>query len=398
MGALTGNTKAATYQALLKFSDNLAVTSSLKDVEDGLGNVLPIKISTTLVHFTSNVGIKTLNPATDFHVASTSTSSPRGIMSSQHNNGNDGARFHLRKSRGTNAAPTIIVTGDNLGRWVASGYDGTSYLEMGSVIMGTEGTIGTGRIPTNLQFYTATDAATSVLTERARIDSAGNFALGTTTPTAWFHNATNGAASRSSMWGSGTIFTGGDGTTTFPYWLIQPTGTTSTSWSTSGTYFGINTASGFGGRIVDFKTNNTSRFFITSGGEVNAPDLYSVNGIIVGNIGYMSFNGRLVMKSSSNGRLAIYNNAENSFDLLQFGGVTASFPAWKRNAATLEARLADDSGFTAMQSLYERFGSGSPEGVITAPIGATYHRTDGGASTSNYFKESGTGNTGWVAK
>lgn len=39
-------------------------------------------------------------------------------------------------------------------------------------------------------------------------------------------------------------------------------------------------------------------------------------------------------------------------------------------------------------------GAGSPEGVVTAPIGSFYSRTDGGAGTSFYVKESGTGNTG----
>lgn len=43
-------------------------------------------------------------------------------------------------------------------------------------------------------------------------------------------------------------------------------------------------------------------------------------------------------------------------------------------------------------------GSGSPEGVVTADIGSTYRRTNGGAGTSFYVKESGAGNTGWVAK
>lgn len=60
-----------------------------------------------------------------------------------------------------------------------------------------------------------------------------------------------------------------------------------------------------------------------------------------------------------------------------------------------------DSGFVnfaAVQSLYQRWGSGTPEGVVTAPVGAIYHRTNGGANTSFYVKESGTGNTGWVAK
>jgi hypothetical protein len=43
-------------------------------------------------------------------------------------------------------------------------------------------------------------------------------------------------------------------------------------------------------------------------------------------------------------------------------------------------------------------GAGTPEAVVTAVIGSTYCRTDGGAGTSHYFKESGVGNTGWVAK
>jgi hypothetical protein len=43
-------------------------------------------------------------------------------------------------------------------------------------------------------------------------------------------------------------------------------------------------------------------------------------------------------------------------------------------------------------------GAGSPEGVKTARIGSIYMRTDGGAGTSMYVKESGTGSAGWVPK
>jgi hypothetical protein len=43
-------------------------------------------------------------------------------------------------------------------------------------------------------------------------------------------------------------------------------------------------------------------------------------------------------------------------------------------------------------------GSNSPEGVITAPVGSIYTRTNGSANTTLYVKESGSGNTGWVAK
>lgn len=43
-------------------------------------------------------------------------------------------------------------------------------------------------------------------------------------------------------------------------------------------------------------------------------------------------------------------------------------------------------------------GAGTPEGAVTAAVGSTYQRTDGGAGTCFYVKESGAGNTGWVAK
>jgi hypothetical protein len=43
-------------------------------------------------------------------------------------------------------------------------------------------------------------------------------------------------------------------------------------------------------------------------------------------------------------------------------------------------------------------GTGTPESVVTAVVGATYRRLDGGANTTLYVKESGTSNTGWVAK
>lgn len=131
---------------------------------------------------TNRQGINTATPVTELQVSSTSTSSPRGIMSAQFNTGTDGARFHGRKARGTEAAPTVIVSGDNLARWVGSGYDGSNYLEDASIIFGTEGTIAATRVPTNIQFLTATDATPSVLTERMRITAAGNMGIGTTAP------------------------------------------------------------------------------------------------------------------------------------------------------------------------------------------------------------------------
>lgn len=43
-------------------------------------------------------------------------------------------------------------------------------------------------------------------------------------------------------------------------------------------------------------------------------------------------------------------------------------------------------------------GEGDPEGVVTAEVGSIYQRTDGGAGSSLYVKESGSGPAGWVPK
>jgi hypothetical protein len=43
-------------------------------------------------------------------------------------------------------------------------------------------------------------------------------------------------------------------------------------------------------------------------------------------------------------------------------------------------------------------GFGSPEGVVAAPVGSLYTRTNGGAGSTLFVKETGVGDTGWVAK
>lgn len=44
------------------------------------------------------------------------------------------------------------------------------------------------------------------------------------------------------------------------------------------------------------------------------------------------------------------------------------------------------------------YGIGTPESAVTANVGSLYLRTNGGTSTTLYVKESGTSNTGWIAK
>lgn len=53
------------------------------------------------------------------------------------------------------------------------------------------------------------------------------------------------------------------------------------------------------------------------------------------------------------------------------------------------------SGDTESVRVYS--GVGTPEGSVSAGVGSLYMRTDGGADTAVYRKETGSGNTGWIA-
>lgn len=95
---------------------------------------------------------------------------------------------------------------------------------------------------------------------------------------------------------------------------------------------------------------------------------------------------------------SVASTLETNATKFRLGGTNNGFPMLKRNTTGIDFRLADDSGYAPVNSLYQRFGSGTPEGAVTAPVGATFNRTDGGAGTSFYVKETGSGNTGWVGK
>lgn len=77
---------------------------------------------------------------------------------------------------------------------------------------------------------------------------------------------------------------------------------------------------------------------------------------------------------------------------------TGSFMRGRRGGVTIRDERADGNVALLAAGILRAVGSGTPEGSLTAPIGSTYQRTDGGAATSFYVKESGTGNTGWVGK
>jgi hypothetical protein len=89
-----------------------------------------------------------------------------------------------------------------------------------------------------------------------------------------------------------------------------------------------------------------------------------------------------------------------------FFGPDATVPALSRSGGTLSMTYgagtgtfrAPQLGLGATGGPIWLSGATSPEGANTASPGSLYSRTSGGANTTLYVKEIGTGNTGWVAK
>jgi hypothetical protein len=85
-----------------------------------------------------------------------------------------------------------------------------------------------------------------------------------------------------------------------------------------------------------------------------------------------TFNGQIVFGGN--------NWDTTTGDWLSVG--TTVFPRLGFNAGTFGAQLFS--------------GDGTPEAVVTARIASMYLRRDGGQSTSVYYKDNGTGSTGWI--
>jgi parallel beta-helix repeat protein len=88
----------------------------------------------------------------------------------------------------------------------------------------------------------------------------------------------------------------------------------------------------------------------------------------------------------------IYRNTSSAYghEWRSNASVTATLDSWGVfNAA---------GGFRVRGGPYIYAGVGTPEDAVSAPVGSLFLRSDGGAATTLYVKESGDGDTGWVAK
>lgn len=175
-------------------------------------------------------------------------------------------------------------------------------------------------------------------------------------------------------------------------------------YNTTGHKLGLGTSSPRVPLDVTNSTSNDTIIMIKNGSSYAYFSLSSIGSYLMGVTGS---NASWQVKANSN---LIANLA---FDLAQFCGGSYRLQDFGQqaiyyNTADSTANVGSSAkrfkdvyvahNVTMANGLIWTTCTGSPEGVISAPVGSMCTRRDGGAGTTLYIKESGSGNTGWIAK
>lgn len=196
-------------------------------------------------------------------------------------------------------------------------------------------------------------------TARFNISTTGNVTIGSTTSISQFAIPIAPTASANyglfSMSNTTTAF---DGTTTGKAVLAA-----------TGTYIAVNSVGSVAYNYLDFQKNGVSKYKVDSAGSVNTTGNLTITGNFSGNVCTatggskigaaqdLTWLTRSAIQAPSAGVLLLTDApAYTSFNRLQFGGQTSSFPALKRSTTTIQVRLADDSGnanLTVKDSVYD---------------------------------------------
>jgi nitrous oxidase accessory protein NosD len=165
-------------------------------------------------------------------------------------------------------------------------------------------------------------------------------------------------------------------------------------------------ASGQFGIYLDGSSDHIDRVSI-SGNVLNGNDV-GEKAIYLRDVRYASVSGNAMPEWTEHGvllhsddgtceEIAVVGNTINGLTSTAIGktgtlgaGVMTAFnPPYRKSGTTQVNDINLETG------VIEAWGSGSPEGAVTAAVGSLYHDTAGSNGKTTHEKTSGTGNTGW---
>lgn len=121
---------------------------------------------------------------------------------------------------------------------------------------------------------------------------------------------------------------------------------------------------------------NVAGYFMTAGAS-NAESVFGTSGA---KTQLVTFGSPLLVGTRTSDSMLFGTNGTKRLEFGASGGATwATYQEFGSGGPTL------------------RYGTGSPEGAVTAPVASLFLRTNGSSGAALYVKETGAGNTGWTA-
>lgn len=233
---------------IISVTDN--TNAALRITQLGTGNALLVEDSTnpdstpTFIDASGNVVIGTLTPTITTYPLFIETGA--GVFTSTGTNTAASSPTIATSRRRTSGAS--VNSGDSLGKFSGFGWDGASFIEASRIETAVDATPGTNDMPGRLIFSTTADGASSV-TERMRIDNAGNAYV--ETGTFWQYAPAPTAKAAATTLTAAELRTGILSTTGTTYTITLPTGTAiDAGWTGAPTtgigfdWYVVNTATG----------------------------------------------------------------------------------------------------------------------------------------------------------
>lgn len=291
------------------------------------------------------------------------------IFSYRYNNNTGGPSLILAKSRSETGSLLIAQSGDNLGQVLFQGADGSSFINGASIAAQVDGTPASGGMPGRIVFST-TPSASSTVTERMRIDSAGNVGIGTTSPSDRL--TINSTGTNSAQYIYSTTSTEG------PQFAIGNNAALGSAtvanfvkiWNTGfvGVLFGQNVA-GYAGYVSDGASSNGILF----GTLTNRPIIIGTNNVERMRI---ASGGNILMGTTTDSgyRLDVSGTLRSTADAYfatssgNVGIRTTSIPAWTSGVAALQIQSCSLASNLSLNDIFVQANMFTPDGVVNRYI------------------------------